>query len=297
VDGEIIVGYDGRDASLDAVVLGRLLAAATGSPLSLAIALPYDPLLVGLEEYEQALEVDAQRLIERARPHLEGIAFETRAYGGDSVTKLLHDLAEREHAAAIVLGSTHRGPVGRLLPGSVAERLLAGAPCAVAVAPVGFAQGGNPKLEVIGVGFDGSKEAQGALDAARELAAASGAELRLFVVAEPPMVMSPEAGWMAAAALKGEEPELATKRERALEQAASDALAALPNELEATKEHAAGDPGTILVERSREVDLMVVGSRRYGPVRRVLLGDVSGRVMRASACPVVVVPRGKGGGG
>ena len=114
--GEIIVGYDGRDPALDAVVLGRELAELTGEPLSLAIGLPYDPLLVGLEEYEQALDVDARRLVDLARPHLEGVSFETRAYGGDSATRLLHDLAERERAGAIVLGSTHRGPIGRLVP-------------------------------------------------------------------------------------------------------------------------------------------------------------------------------------
>jgi nucleotide-binding universal stress UspA family protein len=41
----------------------------------------------------------------------------------------------------------------------------------------------------------------------------------------------------------------------------------------------------------REVDLLVCGSRGYGPVRRVLLGGVSSRLIRRAACPVVVVPR------
>ncbi|HEX2411694.1 MAG TPA: universal stress protein [Solirubrobacteraceae bacterium] len=33
------------------------------------------------------------------------------------------------------------------------------------------------------------------------------------------------------------------------------------------------------------------GSRGHGPMRRVLLGGVSSRLMRRAACPVVVVPR------
>jgi nucleotide-binding universal stress UspA family protein len=41
----------------------------------------------------------------------------------------------------------------------------------------------------------------------------------------------------------------------------------------------------------REIDLLVCGSRGYGPVRRVLLGGVSSRLIRRAACPVVVVPR------
>ncbi len=40
-----------------------------------------------------------------------------------------------------------------------------------------------------------------------------------------------------------------------------------------------------------ETDLLVCGSRDYGPVARVLLGGVSGRVVRHSRVPVTVVPR------
>ena len=42
----------------------------------------------------------------------------------------------------------------------------------------------------------------------------------------------------------------------------------------------------------RECDLLVCGSRGYGPVRRVLLGGVLRKLIRRAACPVVVVPRG-----
>ena len=42
-----------------------------------------------------------------------------------------------------------------------------------------------------------------------------------------------------------------------------------------------------------EYDLLVIGSRGYGPVRRVLLGGVSSRVVRHSKVPVVVTPRGE----
>jgi nucleotide-binding universal stress UspA family protein len=39
-------------------------------------------------------------------------------------------------------------------------------------------------------------------------------------------------------------------------------------------------------------DLLICGSRGYGPVRQVLLGGVSSRVVRAAAYPVMIVPRG-----
>ncbi len=293
--GEVIVGYDGRAPALDAMVLGRTLATLTGAPLSIAIALPYDPMIAELDSYDEVVHKDAVTLLDRARPLLDGVEFELHAWGGDSPTRMLHDLAERVDAAAIVLGSTHRGALGALLPGSVAERLLAGAPCAVAVAPRGYAALGSPRIESIGVGFDGSEEADGALSLAAELAARSGAGVRLIAVAEPPMLGSPEAAWMAAAALAGEDPELAAKRERGLNEAAREAVAALPEGVRGTEETIAGDPATVLLERTANLDLLIVGSRRYGPVRRVLLGTVSGRVMRTASCPVLAVPRGAGG--
>lgn len=52
------------------------------------------------------------------------------------------------------------------------------------------------------------------------------------------------------------------------------------------------DPGRVLVEQSEQVDLLVLGSRAYGPIRSVLLGSVSSAVMRGASCPVLVVPRG-----
>ena len=40
-----------------------------------------------------------------------------------------------------------------------------------------------------------------------------------------------------------------------------------------------------------DVDLLVCGSRGYGPPRRVLLGGVSSRLVRRAKVPVAVVPR------
>jgi nucleotide-binding universal stress UspA family protein len=47
-----------------------------------------------------------------------------------------------------------------------------------------------------------------------------------------------------------------------------------------------------LEEVAADLDLLVLGSRAYGPVRRVLLGSVSGEVLKSAPCPVLVVPRG-----
>jgi hypothetical protein len=82
----------------------------------------------------------------------------------------LHRLAETLDADLVVVGSSHRGPLGRMLIGSTATRLLNGARCPVAAAPRGFATSEHPVLRVIGLGYDGSPESRVALEGAARLA-------------------------------------------------------------------------------------------------------------------------------
>ena len=50
-----------------------------------------------------------------------------------------------------------------------------------------------------------------------------------------------------------------------------------------------GHPAKILIEHSRNADLLVVGARGRGSVAGWLLGSVSQEVLRHSSCPVAVV--------
>lgn len=55
---------------------------------------------------------------------------------------------------------------------------------------------------------------------------------------------------------------------------------------------AVGDPARVLEAAAREgLDLLVLGSRGFGPLRRVLLGSVSSELVREAPWPVMVVPR------
>ena len=68
----------------------------------------------------------------------------------------------------LVLGSSHRGPIGRIVPGGVASLLLSCAPCAIAVAPVDYAEHTPAAISRIGVAYDGTSEADQALAKAAE---------------------------------------------------------------------------------------------------------------------------------
>jgi nucleotide-binding universal stress UspA family protein len=52
-----------------------------------------------------------------------------------------------------------------------------------------------------------------------------------------------------------------------------------------------GDPAAILAQQGVELDLLVIGSRGYGPIRGTLLGGVSAKVIRTAPCPILVTPR------
>jgi nucleotide-binding universal stress UspA family protein len=83
-------------------------------------------------------------------------------------------------------------------------------------------------------------------------------------------------------------PEYPPDPERVIEEglhSVDNALAAEPVRLD-------GDPALELTRECAEgVDLLVVGSRGYGPVARVLLGSVSRKVAQEAPCPVLVVRR------
>jgi hypothetical protein len=87
-------------------------------------------------------------------------------------------------ADVLVLGSVHRGPLQRVVPGSVATRLLHGTPCPVAVAPRGYAAG-EPKLGTVGLAFDGMEEAGVAAREAARIAPAADAALPRSRAARP----------------------------------------------------------------------------------------------------------------
>lgn len=157
------------------------------------------------------------------------------------------------------------------MPGSVAERLLSGAPCPVAVAPRGY----EPReLRVIAVGYDGSAEATAALELATALGEAADATLRVIAVRRAATTAA--AAWAEAVATASGAPDLQARLHAAVSE--------LPGKLRALPVFEKGEPASHLLARLDEgVDLLVLGSRGYGPVHAVLLGSVS------SACATLPV--------
>lgn len=283
---KIVVGFDGSDEARDGLRLARALAHGTGAELIVAAA--FGPILGGPGVDLQALESEYfADVFAKAEAELGGTSFERRELREVSAPRGLDQLAEEEGADVIVIGSAHRGKVGRVLFGSVGERLLYGAPCAVAVAPRGYAGCEHLGKGTIGVAYDGSPESGLALEGAMALATVLGGELRLITVIFSDWSFVPVSSSKSSDAYM----DAVRRHYRDIQNEALERIGDAPK-AEAILEQ--GEPAAALTACAVDLDLLVMGSRGYGPVRRTLLGAVSAEVMRTSPCPVVVVPRGAG---
>jgi nucleotide-binding universal stress UspA family protein len=272
----VIVGVDGRPNGRDAIALAMRLLADSGK---LALANIHggatNPTRASTPERLTQEREASHALLERERSEAD-VQAELVSYVASSPGRGLHSLAEEQSADLLVVGSCSRGPVGRVLLGDDTRGSLNGAPCAVAVATRGYAEHPVP-IAAIGVGYDGSPESESALAKAREVAERHRAIVRaLEVVSIPNYAFT---GFGAPALGEGIEKMLAEANERmaALEGVQGRAVYGLAGEELA----AFGD----------ELQLLVVGSRGYGPMKRLILGSTSDYLERHARCSLLVLPR------
>ena len=239
--GPIVVGLALDDRNAAPMALGGLLARVSGGSLALVHAYPYEPLTVPLPDYEDELRDDSLAALRRAAEHLDG-EFEVtvHAHARISAAYGLHDAAERLGASAVVVGSSHRGRLGRVLSGGVAARLLHGAPCPVAVAPVDYAGPDEDSLR-IAVAYDGRLESREALETAVALARGGRGTVSTVTVEEPVAVatspMPP--GWVG-------QREHAAARHLAAEGAVAEAHDRIPDDLLGSTDLLTGHAAEIL---------------------------------------------------
>ena len=281
---KIIVGYDGSERAEDGLsareAAGRHERRRPGRgrrvPVRPPLGRPRARLQGGGEGYA--------RQIERAAASVDA---EAEAIPSSSAGRGLHALADELGADLIVVGSSHRSRMGQVLAGNVGMSLLHGSPCSVAVAPHGFATDAGEEFAEIVVGYDGSEEATMVLAEAIELARASDAPLKLVTVAEPPVLATGKGGGATQGwnALKEDIEDLMRVR-------LEEAIATIPHDVRVTPVLASDEPATALA-RIAQADgaLLMLGSRAYGPLRRVLMGTVATALARIAPCPLIFHPR------
>src|SRR5436190_3062473 len=286
----ILAGFQALRADDAPVDFAAACARVTGAPLIIAIVASAGkqqsvgrPLLE--EEATEADHVGLDGL--RRRLEDEGIDAEVRVLHGHSAPRALHDAAEKTGAGLLVIGSTNRGQSGRMAIGSTAQRLMHGAPCPIAVVPHEWEPGGG--VQTIGVAYVDAPEGHEALRAGATLAKATGGKLRVLSAAKPHGFSATHGGGDAmthAVTYEDIGSALRADAERGVMEIVGEA--GVPIEPDVS----VGDPAEFLIGASKHVDLLVCGSRGYGPRRAVLLGGVSGRVTAEAHCPVIVLARG-----
>jgi nucleotide-binding universal stress UspA family protein len=255
--GTIVIGYDGTERSDGAVGLGSTLARVSGDEVSIVLAYPVTPLSarVGGGEFRDLSRQEALRRVDAARARLGGARLRhLRSTPAGTPVHALHAAAKKDGGGLIVVADSVKEGAG------TPERLLRDAPAAVAVARPWT--GSHPRLNRVAVALDGSDPAGAGLRVGMALAGQPDSpveDLELLSYGD-----GPAPAWLIEAA--------AFSGGRVVREA--------------------GDPITGLLRRSRSLDLLIVGSRDLGPLRRRRSASVSVRAVRNAECPVLVVPRG-----
>ena len=269
----VLVAYDGSPSAQDALALADRLRDPGGGALTLACIVPGR---VWHRGGGAATGAGTGAMLEAARAELPaGIPVALRAPTATSAARGLTELAEREHSDLIAIGSAKGAAGERIGVARTAGRLLHGAPCAVAVAPPGLRETGP--FHHVGVALDDSPEAAAAVAVAFAIARRDRSAMTLYSALQHVVDRSEEGS-------RGMRLALQDRLDRAAD--------AAPNGV---------NPGTVLVYGAAgqgiaeacdgAVDLLVVGSRGYGPLQRALLGSVSEELISRARHPVLVIPR------
>ncbi len=263
----VLVGVDGSPNGRDAIALASRLTDPDGK---LTLTHVHMGPALGAEAPETS-----QSLLERERTACD-VRAELVGVLSTSPGRGLHQQAEAQNADLLVVGSCSHGAFGRAMLGDDTRAALNGASCAVAIASLGYAQHPDP-IAKVGVAYDRSQESKAALATARTLVASTSATVHAVEVVSIPTY-----------AYTGLMPPAIGESVDLMLQEATVRMKALPD----LDGHAVyGLAGEELAAFSEEMDILIVGSRSYGPVRRLVLGSTSGYLERHARSSLLVLPR------
>ena len=289
----IVVPLDGSPFAEHALGYAGAIAGAVGARLRLVLVheLPPPPGTPDAVKLYASVEVAVRK---SQRAYLRETAHRLRDRWKVQVTALSPDgpvgpallryLNEME--PGLVVMSTHgRGSIGRALLGSVADRVVreAKAPVLLVRAP---SEGWTPS-DIL-VPLDGSGLAEAALGPAVDLARAAGGRLTLVQVVvpvssvtDPPMSFSGSDERLTDLRRREAQDYLDGVADRIREQGVTASAAAV----------VAGSPAGALIDLAGggHVSLVVMASHGRGGMRRLALGSVADKMVRAASAPVLVI--------
>ncbi|WP_109472166.1 universal stress protein [Ornithinimicrobium cavernae] len=289
--GSVVVGVDVPGTSGDAVRWAAHTAALHGVPLKLVHAADEVAGLPGgvvdpedtttrdvLRDNTEALST-LQQAVGEVRATFPDLPVEPVEVVGDAVEVLL----AHQQDALLVVGTGHRNALSELILGSTSLGVAMHATSPVAVVPPDARHEGDPHGLVV-VAVDGSADSVVAARVACHEARARGAR----VLAVNTWGLEVVGGFVVTESDQEEFAALQERQRQQVEQALASARRDYP-EVEIDVDIVHGKVVPTLLDRSATADLLVLGSRGLAGFAGKLLGSVSQRVLRGSACPVVIV--------
>jgi nucleotide-binding universal stress UspA family protein len=292
----VVIPLDGSELSERALGLGTALATAIDGSIDLVYVVE-EPFLAELAPGR----MDADR--DSAQEYLDGVArrlddrvsVSTRVLYGRAADELL-TLAEDEPRAVLVMSSHGRGGIGRIMFGSVTDKVLRGAAVPVAIVRnEGLAP--DARLSNLIVPLDGSDLAEAALAEAVEFTLAFNATIHLVRVIEPfwrssYMAFVPEIAYPSSEYVAEVEQQLETEARVYLDNIAQRLRT---QGLSVTWEVRSGRPVDEIVRTAETIgaDLIVMSTHGRGGVRRWAFGSVTNEVLHRAETPVLAIPPGR----
>ena len=284
----VVVGVDGSEGSFEALIWATHYAWRTGLPLKIvtvteipavytAAGVPALPLGSTFDDLVQHGVDINNRAVDDAMAFDLAISVSGTAIVGTPVVNLVDATPPADVLA--VSATSQKGRMADVL-GSVATGVIhrAHGPIVVVHGPVPH----DAPMNRIVAGIDGHDESKTAVDWACDLAERTGAALELFHAWEYP--------YRTKDAVFGS-PQADMQRDATA--FAEMVVAGLSDEHRAivTATHVVeGLTADVLIDASKDADLVVVGSRGRGGVRSLLLGSVSRKVVQHATCTIAVVP-------
>lgn len=200
----------------------------------------------------------------------------------------LKRVLSQEHRHLVVCGSSHRGDTGRVSIGHTTRQLIQDGHYALAIAARGLSGHGELAITRVGVGYDGGPEACAALAWAAAIAEGCGARLTVRGVINDHV---PALGWPRLWVEPFREcwNEVMDEEAQALHTSIEATTAGLSVPVTATVDR--DMPAASLLDLSAASDLLVIGSRRWGPMARLLLGGTGEALVHGAQCSLLIVPR------
>jgi nucleotide-binding universal stress UspA family protein len=290
----VVLATDGsEDAHAAAAWLGGFpLPPGTMVRVVTVATIPPSPLdIAPVREFQASIRQEARTVVDATCAALVGRfpGVEGRVLEGDPREELVR-AAEEWPADLVVLGARGLGALAGFVLGSVSLGVARHAPCAVLVV-----KGGARPFHGALVALDGSEHAAAAAAFLAKLPLGPDVTVRLLGAVERPRFPS-SAPAMGASVLREAIEQIVEERRAVLDQALERAAAVFAGRVKSLERRVTvGHPTEVIARAAGEpdVDLVVVGARGLGALKRLLLGSISEGVLRHVERPVLIV-RGAG---